>query len=120
VTDVIRLAGLTVYGRHGVYAEERRHGQNFVVDVALECDTAAAASSDDVADTVHYGELAARLAAVVGGEPVHLLETLAERLAEACLMYPLVEAVEVTVHKPDAPIPLTFQDVSVTVRRRAR
>jgi len=117
VTDRIELRGLRVRGHHGVYDDERRSGQDFVIDAALELDLSAAAGSDDVADTVHYGDLAQRLADTVGGEPVNLLETLAQRLAELCLADERVAAVEVTVHKPQAPIPLEFADVSVTLRR---
>jgi 7,8-dihydroneopterin aldolase/epimerase/oxygenase len=115
--DRIALTGLRVRGFHGVYEDERRDGQDFVVDAVLELSTAAAASSDDVADTVHYGELAEQLAAVVAGEPVNLLETLVARLADVCLADGRVEAATVTVHKPQAPIPLTFGDVAVTIRR---
>lgn len=117
--DRITLRGLRAYGYHGVYDAERERGQEFVVDVVLELDLAPAAASDDVADTVHYGELADRLVAIVAGEPVRLLETLAQRLADACLADPRVRAVEVTVHKPAAPIPHAFTDVSVTLRRSA-
>lgn len=115
--DRIALTGLRMRGFHGVYAEERRDGQDFVVDVVLELELVPAARSDDVADTVHYGELAEQLAAVVGGEPVNLIETLAQRLADVCLADPRVVAAEVTVHKPGAPIPLSFTDVAVTLRR---
>ena len=115
--DRIALTGLRVRGHHGVYDFERRDGQDFVVDVTLELDTSAAAKSDDVADTVHYGELAEALAAVVAGEPVNLLETLAERLATVCLADARVTAADVTVHKPQAPISQTFADVAVTIRR---
>jgi dihydroneopterin aldolase len=117
VADRISLTGLRVRGRHGVFEHERRDGQDFVVDAVLEVSTREAAASDDLADTVHYGELAERLAAVIGGEPVNLLETLAGRLAEVCLADPRVSAATVTVHKPQAPIPLTFADVAVTIRR---
>ncbi|MDQ1733587.1 MAG: 7,8-dihydroneopterin aldolase/epimerase/oxygenase [Pseudonocardiales bacterium] len=115
--DLIRLAGLTVRGHHGVFEFERRDGQDFVVDVQLELDTRPAAASDDLADTVHYGELAESLAAVIGGPPVNLLETLAGRLAEICLADARVSAATVTVHKPNAPIPHTFADVAVSIRR---
>jgi len=118
MSDRIRLRGLTVRGRHGVYPSERRDGQDFVVDADLELDLSPAAGTDDLRDTVDYGALAQRLAAVVAGEPVNLLETLAARLAEACLADGRVRAAEVTVHKPAAPIPLAFADVSVTVVRR--
>jgi dihydroneopterin aldolase len=117
VTGVIGLRGLTVVGRHGVFEHERRDGQPFVVDVDLGLDTAAAGASDDLADAVDYGELAGRLAAILEGEPVNLLETLAERLAAQCLRDTRVVWCEVTVHKPQAPIPLAFDDVTVTVRR---
>ena len=119
-TDRIALRGLRVRGRHGVYDFEREKGQDFVVDAELELSTAPAAESDDVAATVHYGELAERLAEVIGGEPVNLLETLAARLADVCLADERVAAATVTVHKPQAPIALQFDDVAVTIRRTRR
>jgi dihydroneopterin aldolase len=100
-----------------VLPEERRDGQEFVVDAVLSLDTRTAAASDAIEDTVDYGVLAADLADVVGGEPFDLIETLADRLAAVCLTHPLVFEVEVTVHKPSAPIALAFDDVSVTVVR---
>jgi 7,8-dihydroneopterin aldolase/epimerase/oxygenase len=115
--DRISLTGLRVRGRHGVFEHERVDGQDFLVDAVLEVPTGAAAASDDLADTVDYGDLAQRLAAVVAGEPVNLIETLVERLAAACLADERVRAATVTVHKPQAPIPLAFADVAVTVRR---
>lgn len=115
--DRIELTGLRVRGHHGVYDFERRDGQDFVVDAVLELDLGPAARSDDVTDTVHYGELAGALAAVVAGEPVNLLETLAGRLVRVCLDDPRVQAATVTVRKPQAPIPLAFDDVAVTLRR---
>jgi dihydroneopterin aldolase len=117
MTDTITLSGLRVFGYHGAFDFEREQGQDFVVDVVLEVDTRAAAASDDLVDTVDYGTLAQRLAAIVGGEPVNLIETLAGRLAEACLTDPGARAATVTVHKPQAPIPLSFDDVAVTIRR---
>ena len=117
MADRISLTGLRVHGRHGVLPAERRDGQEFVVDVALELDLRPAGRSDDLADTVDYGDLALRLAAVVAGEPVDLLETLAQRLAEMCLADPRVRRAEVTVHKPQAPIVPAFTDVAVTVVR---
>ena len=117
MSDRISLTGLRVRGHHGVLPAERRDGQDFVVDVVLHLDLRAAGASDDLADTVHYGELAQALAAVVAGDPVDLLETLASRLAEVCLADRRVERAEVTVHKPQAPVPLEFADVSVLVVR---
>lgn len=120
VRDVIALRGLACHGRHGVYPDERRDGQTFVVDALLVLDTREAAASDALADTVDYGALAQALAAVVQGEPVDLLETLASRLVAVCLADPRVDEAEVTVHKPQAPIPMSFADVAVTVRRARR
>jgi dihydroneopterin aldolase len=117
VTDRIVLRGLRAIGHHGVYAEERATGQPFVVDVVLEVDLSAATASDDVADTVHYGELAARVVAVVEGDPVNLIEVLAQRVADTCLTDDRVEAVEVTVHKPQAPVGVEFDDVAVSIVR---
>ena len=113
----ITLAGLRARGNHGVYDFERAAGQDFVVDVRLDLDLGKAAVSDDVADTVHYGELAERLVEVLAGEPVNLLETLADRLLGVCLADSRVAAAEVTVHKPQAPIRHEFADVAVTLRR---
>jgi dihydroneopterin aldolase len=117
VNDRIALRGLRVRGFHGVLPAEREQGQDFLVDAVLTLDVREAAASDDVADTVDYGTLAVRLAEVVAGEPVDLIETLAERLAAVCLADPRVQEAEVTVHKPSAPIPLAFADVAVTVVR---
>ncbi|MEV2241836.1 dihydroneopterin aldolase [Micromonospora sp. NPDC049891] len=117
MTDRIELTGLRAPGRHGVYDFERANGQDFVVDAVLELDLGPAARSDDVRDTVHYGELAQRLVEVITGEPVNLIETLADRLIEVCLADPRVTAVTVTVHKPEAPVPHAFTDVAVTMRR---
>lgn len=96
---------------------ERRDGQEFVVDVALGLETGPAARSDDLSDTVDYGELAKRLHAAVESDPVDLIETLAARLADVCLSYPQVEEAEVTIHKPDAPIEVAFDDVTLTIQR---
>ncbi len=116
--DEIVLTGLTVFGRHGVFEHERRDGQEFTIDLRLRLSLAQAAVSDDVRDTVHYGELAEKVAAVVAGEPVNLIETLAERIAAVGLEDRRVQDVAVTVHKPHAPIALDFTDVAVTVHRR--
>ncbi len=115
--DLIVLRGLTAQGRHGWFDEEQERGQTFHVDVGLEVDTAAAAVTDDLADTVDYGTLAAQVVALVEAQPVRLIETLAQRIADLCLDDPLVQTVEVTVHKPEAPVSVLFHDVSVTIRR---
>ncbi len=117
MTDRIVLTGIRATGHHGVYDHERRDGQTFIADVTLELSLADAARSDDVADTVHYGELADTIAAILSGDPVDLLETLAQRVADAALGYARVDAVEVTIHKPQAPIAVPFTDVAVIIRR---
>lgn len=118
MTDEIAITGIRAIGHHGVYDHERRDGQEFVADVVLTLPLGPAAASDDVADTVHYGEVAEQVAAILAGDPADLIETVAERIAGAVLAgWPLVDAVAVTVHKPAAPIPVPFGDVAVTVRR---
>ncbi|HXZ63951.1 MAG TPA: dihydroneopterin aldolase [Streptosporangiaceae bacterium] len=115
--DRISIAGLRVRGYHGVFPAERAAGQDFVVDATLWLDTTPAAASDDLSLTADYGALAARLAEIVAGRPVSLLETLADRLVAACLSDPVVREAEITVHKPQAPVSEDIADVSVTVRR---
>lgn len=117
MTDRITLTGLAVFGRHGVFDFEREQGQQFVVDVTVWMDLTPAATSDDVADTVHYGELATYAAQVIAGPPRDLIETVAAEIADGVMTRWPVLAVEVTVHKPTAPIPLEFADVAVTIRR---
>lgn len=117
MADRITLTGLRVRGLHGVFHHERRDGQDFVVDITLWLDLSAAAATDDLTRTVHYGELAQLAAAVVGGPPRDLIEAVAGEIADTVMATYSVQAVEVTLHKPSAPIPLDFQDVSVTIRR---
>jgi dihydroneopterin aldolase len=115
--DRVVLTGIRARGRHGVYPFEREQGQDFVVDVALVLDLAPASTTDDLSRTVDYGVLAEAVVADVQGEPLDLIEALAERVAQTCLRQPGVVQVEVTVHKPEAPIPVAFTDVSVTLTR---
>jgi 7,8-dihydroneopterin aldolase/epimerase/oxygenase len=117
--DRIELRGLRVFARHGVLDSERQAGQEFVIDAVLWLDTRPAAGSDDLSKTVDYGALANRLVRLAEEPPVRLIETLAERLAADCLSEPLVAEVEITVHKPQAPIAHPFSDVTVVIRRAA-
>jgi dihydroneopterin aldolase len=117
VRDRVVLTGLRAWGRHGVFAHEREDGQHFVVDVALSLDLRPASTSDDLSRTVDYGVLAEAVVADVQGEPLNLIEALAERVAQTCLREPAVTEVQVTVHKPEAPIGVTFADVAVTLTR---
>ncbi len=116
-TDRVVLRGLRGYGRHGVLESERRLGQTFLVDLCVELDTRTAADTDDVSDTVDYGEVARAVLDIVEGEPVALLETLAQRICDAILARDLVQAVDVTVHKPSAPVQAPFDDIAVSIRR---
>lgn len=120
MTDRIELKGLTVRGHHGVFDHERRDGQEFVVDITLWIDLAGAAASDELSDTYDYGVLAARAADIVSGPARNLIETVAAEIAEDAMADPRVHAAEVTVHKPQAPIPLAFADVAVVARRSRR
>jgi dihydroneopterin aldolase len=116
-TDRLTVRGIRGFGRHGVLESERRDGQEFVVDVMLGVDTRAASSRDDLTRTVHYGVVAERVKTAVETDPVDLIETLAQRIADLCLSEQLVQWVEVTVHKPDAPIDVAFEDVALTIHR---
>jgi dihydroneopterin aldolase len=115
--DRISVRGLRVFAYHGVHDEERRDGQEFVIDAVVWLDTRAAAIGDELSLTVDYGDLADRLVTLATGPPVRLIETLAERLAAACLSAPPVQEVEITVHKPHAPLAHPFDDVTVAIRR---
>lgn len=117
MTDRIVLTGLRVFGHHGVYEHERRDGQEFVVDLTVWVDLDRAAETDDLDDTLNYGALATRAAEIVGGKPRNLLESVGAEIANEVMQDPRPHAVEVTIHKPNAPIPLDFADVAVTVRR---
>ncbi|MFL6176320.1 MAG: 2-amino-4-hydroxy-6-hydroxymethyldihydropteridine diphosphokinase [Ornithinibacter sp.] len=118
--DRIRLSGVRGRGFHGVFAHERREGQEFVVDVELAVDLGPAGASDDLGDTVNYGEIGAAVLARIEGEPHDLIERLAELVADDALAHPSVDEVTVTVHKPQAPVGVPFGDVTVSVTRRRR
>lgn len=115
MSDLITLRGLTVRGFHGVFDFEKRAGQDFVIDVQVRTDVSAAAVGDDLAQTVDYGVLANRTAAIVAGEPFDLIESLASAIADDLLE--LCSDVTITVHKPQAPIDHAFADAAVTVHR---
>lgn len=120
MADRITLTGLELFGHHGVYPQEKREGQKFVVDITVWADLTGAVATDDLARTINYGELAQLAARVVTGPPRDLIEAVAGEVADEVMRDYPVHAVEVTVHKPSAPIPLTFTDVGVTIRRSTR
>ena len=117
--DTITLTGLRANAFHGVFDHERRTGQVFIIDVAVHLDLRAAAAHDDLGLTVHYGELAEEVVAAVESDPVDLIETVAERVAQVVLAHHAAAVAVVTVHKPDAPIAVPFADVAVTITRFA-
>lgn len=116
--DRITLTGLRARGYHGVFEAEKRDGQEFTTDVVVHLDAVPAAAGDDLAHTVNYAQVAATVLRVVTGESLDLIETVADRIAGALLAeQPVAAAVEVTVHKPHAPIEADFADVAVSVYR---
>lgn len=117
VLDRLAVRGVRAVGHHGVFEHERRRGQEFVVDVVLGVDTHDAGLHDDLSRTVDYGRLAQQIKESIQTDPVDLIETLARRIADLCLGEPLVQWAEVTVHKPQAPIEVSFDDVTLTIYR---
>ena len=116
-TDSITLTGLRANAHHGVFEHERRTGQVFIIDAVVHLDLTAAAETDDLDRTIHYGELAEQIVAAVESDPVDLIETVAERVARVVLLHKAATATTITVHKPSAPITVPFEDVSVTITR---
>ena len=117
MTDELSITGIECFAHHGVFDFEKREGQVFVVDLVLGIDTRAAAASDDLAETVNYGTLTLGVKAAVERDPVDLIETVVQRIADVCLLESRVEWARVTLHKPDAPIDATYSDVALTITR---
>ncbi len=118
MNDRIEITGIEVYAKHGVLESEQEKAQVFRVDISVFTDLSTAGGSDDLADTLDYSELALQVREVVGAESHKLIETVATRVAEAILgHHPEVSRAVVTIHKPQAPIDLAFDDVSVTIER---
>lgn len=118
MTDELSIDGIECFAHHGVFDHERRDGQVFKIDLVLGVDTRSAAASDDLADTVDYGGLVDRVVAAVESDPVDLIETLAQRIADGCLAHPGVQVVEIVVHKPQAPVGVPASDVAIRILRR--
>ena len=117
VSDVIRIEGIEAFGYHGVFPQEKREGQTFLVDVDIETSFDQAIAHDDVAYTVDYGVVAERVAEIIQGEPADLIETVCDRIVTMVLSLERVKATRVTIHKPQAPISVPFAGVSVSIRR---
>jgi dihydroneopterin aldolase len=116
----ISITGLRVFAHHGVFDFERQNGQDFYIDASIWVDGDKAAFSDDLNHTAHYGDLAKGLVELTKSNPVDLLETLAQRLLDYALNFGggKVLKAKITVHKPGAPIPYEFEDVSITVKAK--
>ena len=118
MADRIELTGLECFGYHGVFEEEKRTGQPFIVDITCWLNFSEAAADDDLTKTINYAELAEVAAEILEGPVRDLIETVATDVANAAMRrFEELYAVEVTIHKPKAPIPRTFGDVAVVARR---
>ena len=118
MNQIIRLSCIEAIGFHGVLESERENGQTFIVDCELEVDTSQSVVTDNIDHAVDYSKVAELIARQIQTEPVNLIEVLADRMAlEILNQFLLVKSVEITLHKPQAPISVDFQDVSTTVIR---
>jgi dihydroneopterin aldolase len=117
MSDQLAVQGIEIQAHHGVFDFERRDGQTFLIDLLLELDSRRAAAADDLSQTVDYGALVTEVVVAAEKDPVDLIETLAQRIADVCLGFAQVATVQVTVHKPHAPIAATFSDVALTITR---
>lgn len=115
--DRITLRGIRAFGHHGVLPHERTYGQQFSADVTIAVDLSAVGESDRLADTVDYSEIAAAVSEELAGSPLDTIEALARRIADRCLVDDRIEKVEVTVHKPMAPVSVVLDDIAVTITR---
>ena len=115
--DSITLRGISAQGTHGVLDFEHEKPQTFTVDAQLFLDLSKAGVSDNLSDTVDYGQIATRIVHVIEGPHVDLIEALAANLADAVLQTSAVRRVKITVHKPEAPISVPFTDVTVSIER---
>ena len=118
MADRIELKGLKFHANHGVLEHETEFGQAFSLDITCWLDFAGAARDDDLTQTVNYAELADAALKIATGTPRQLIETVVVEIAETAMRsYDALHAVEVTLHKPPAPIPAVLDDVSVVARR---
>jgi dihydroneopterin aldolase len=115
--DEIRIEGIKGFGYHGLFPEEKKNGQEFIVDVTLHTDLSSAGARDDISATIDYGAVAARVKALIETDSYDLIERLATVIAERLKLEFSIPEVTITVHKPNAPVDLEFKDISVTIRR---
>lgn len=119
MSDRIELIGIEGFGYHGLYPQERREGQRFLADVKLTLKKSKAGKSDALKDAIDYSKVVALVHETLVGEPVNLIEKLAEVIAEQILAQYSIKAVEVVLHKPDAPVGLKIADIAVRIKRKA-
>jgi len=118
MSDKIFISGLALHAYHGVMPYEGKVGQSFTIDLTLSIDLSAAARSDKVVDTVSYDKVVECASRAFTAQKYRLIEAAAGRVADAVLgAFPRVREIEVTIHKPHAPIAATFSDVGVTLKR---
>ena len=117
MTDRIDLTGIEVYAKHGVLDQEQEKAQVFRVDVSAYTDLSVPGETDDLSDALDYSTLALEVREVVGSESHRLIEKVAGRVADTILAHPQVVRAVITIHKPNAPIDMAFDDVSVTIER---
>lgn len=118
MTDRIEINGLFGFGYHGLFDDERKNGQGFLVDAILNLDLSAASESDHLEDTINYSAVCDLILAQLVGPPVSLIEKLAGQIAESILgNFPKVDSVRITVHKPNAPVAVKIRDISVSIVR---
>lgn len=118
MSDCISLKGIWGFGYHGVFEHEAKNGQDFFVDVEISLDLSKASATDNLADTIDYGALTDLVVEEITGERVQLIERLAGRIADRIkAKHPQIDWIEVTVHKPKAPVSSDVADISVTITR---
>jgi len=118
MSNQITITGISATGYHGVFPDERKNGQEFIVDIKLFFDLIPAGESDDLTKTINYASVADLAVEEITGEPVSLIDALATRICKRLLKeFAILESVEVTVHKPSAPVDVKFTDIAVTIER---
>lgn len=116
--DKIHIKNLEVFARHGVFPEENALGQKFVVSAVLYTSTREAGGADDLAKSIHYGEVSRFITEFMEQNTFQLLETAAERLAEELLLNTeRLEKIRLEIKKPWAPVGLPLETVSVEIER---
>ena len=117
MSDHIIIKGIGGFGYHGVFDHERKNGQNFSIDLDIELKNKKAGKSDSIDDAVDYSKVSNLAHRILVGEPVNLIERVAELIAKAILVEFPAKSVEVVVHKANAPVGLPVSDIAVRIKR---